>query len=69
RETTERPEAVDAGTVELVGSDREAIVAAVSTLLDDAEKHARMSGAHNPYGDGLAAGRIVTAVREFFAYD
>jgi len=59
RNTTERPEAVEAGTVKLVGTDRTRIVAAVRELLDDAEAHARMSKAINPYGDGHAAGRIV----------
>lgn len=58
RDVTERPEAVDAGTVRLVGADRGKIVEGVSELLSDAQLHARMSAAHNPYGDGLAAKRI-----------
>lgn len=58
RDTTERPEAVDAGTVRLVGTDRARIVAEASRLLDDANAHAAMARAHNPYGDGHAAARI-----------
>lgn len=58
REVTERPEAVDAGTVRLVGADRARIVANVSELLDNRESYLKMSKAHNPYGDGLAAKRI-----------
>lgn len=59
RDTTERPEALEAGTVKLVGTDREKIINEVSTLLDDAAAYARMSQAVNPYGDGLACSRIV----------
>lgn len=58
RDVTERPEAVDAGTVRLVGANREKIVTGVVELLSNADLHARMSAAHNPYGDGLAAKRI-----------
>lgn len=58
RETTERPEAVAAGTVRLVGTDRDRIVAEAERLLDDEAAYLAMSRAHNPYGDGLAAGRI-----------
>jgi len=58
RDTTERPEAVDAGTVRLVGTDAERIVAEASRLLTDAGQYLAMSRAHNPYGDGLAARRI-----------
>lgn len=58
REVTERPEAVEAGTVRLVGTDVERIVSAVGELLDDPAAYQRMSRAHNPYGDGQAAGRI-----------
>jgi UDP-N-acetylglucosamine 2-epimerase (non-hydrolysing) len=58
RDTTERPEAVEAGTVCLVGTDRDRIVAETRALLDDDAKYQRMSRAHNPYGDGLAARRI-----------
>ena len=59
RDTTERPEALDAGTVRLVGTDYDKITCEVSTLLDDASAYERMSQAVNPYGDGLACGRIV----------
>lgn len=62
RETTERPEAVDAGTVELVGTDTGNIVKAVSALLDDPARFQKMSLAHNPYGDGKASQRIVEAL-------
>lgn len=59
RDTTERPEALDAGTVKLVGTDYDKIVGEVSVLLDDEAAYERMSKAVNPYGDGLACGRIV----------
>lgn len=58
RDTTERPEAVDAGTVKLVGTDRVAICDAANLLLDDQEAHEVMARAHNPYGDGQAAARV-----------
>ncbi len=59
RDTTERPEAVEAGTVALVGTDPDLLVERASRLLDDHAAYAAMSVAHNPYGDGRAAGRIV----------
>ena len=59
RDTTERPEALDAGTVKLVGTDYNKIVYEVSTLLNDEVAYEKMSMAVNPYGDGLACGRIV----------
>lgn len=59
RDTTERPEALDAGTVKLVGTDFDKIVNSVSELLDDEEAYQRMSQAVNPYGDGKACPRIV----------
>lgn len=59
RDTTERPEALEAGTVKLVGTDYDKIVGEVSALLDDADVYRKMSMAVNPYGDGLACGRIV----------
>lgn len=59
RDTTERPEAVDAGTVELVGTDPDLLVARANRLLDDQEAYDAMCRAHNPYGDGRAAARIV----------
>ncbi|MGC2659237.1 MAG: UDP-N-acetylglucosamine 2-epimerase (non-hydrolyzing) [Bryobacteraceae bacterium] len=58
REKTERPEAVEAGTVRLVGTDRRAIVNSAMTLLDDAQAYEAMSRIHNPYGDGRASARI-----------
>lgn len=63
RDTTERPEALEAGTVKLVGTDREKIINEVSTLLDNAAAYARMSQAVNPYGDGLACSRIVERLK------
>lgn len=62
RDTTERPEALDAGTVKLVGTDYDKIVSEVSLLLDDPQAYAAMSQAVNPYGDGEACGRIVNAL-------
>jgi UDP-N-acetylglucosamine 2-epimerase (non-hydrolysing) len=59
RDVTERPEAVEAGTVKLVGTDKETIVAETLALLDDGDAYATMSRAHNPYGDGKASQRIV----------
>ena len=58
RDTTERPEAVDAGTVRLVGTDVAAIVGGVTELLEDEGKYREMAFAHNPYGDGRACERI-----------
>jgi UDP-N-acetylglucosamine 2-epimerase (non-hydrolysing) len=63
RDVTERPEAVDAGTVKLVGTDREKIVTECSGLLDDPRAYQTMAMAHNPYGDGRAAGRIIDALQ------
>ena len=62
REKTERPEAVDAGTVKLVGTDEERIVTEASRLLDDETEYARMTRVHNPYGDGRASERIAVAL-------
>ena len=64
RDTTERPEALEAGTVRLVGTDRERIVSEVSRLLDYPEHYRTMSQAVNPYGDGKACGRIVGLFKE-----
>lgn len=58
REVTERPEAVEAGTVQLVGTSRDKIVQAVSLLMENSKEYERMSKAHNPYGDGTASQRI-----------
>ena len=63
RETTERPEAVDAGTVRLVGTDSRRIVDEVTRLLRDEDEYQRMSRAHNPYGDGRACERILLALK------
>ena len=63
RDTTERPEAVEAGTDKLVGTDAEAIVSNVTALLQDKEMYKRMSETHNPYGDGQACERIMVALR------
>ena len=66
REKTERPEALAAGTVALVGTESTQIVAAANRLLQDREAYVRMSQAVNPYGDGKAAERIVAALRYIF---
>jgi UDP-N-acetylglucosamine 2-epimerase (non-hydrolysing) len=63
RETTERPEAVVAGTVKLVGTNQERIVAEAALLLNDGDAYRAMSLAHNPYGDGQAAGRIIEVLQ------
>ena len=62
RDTTERPEAVDAGTVKLVGTDVQLIVTELTRLLDDQCAYEEMSFAHNPYGDGKAATQIISAI-------
>lgn len=63
RDTTERPEAIEAGTVRLVGTDREDIVKQVTSLLHDDDEYLAMSRAHNPYGDGKACERILDALK------
>ena len=63
RDTTERPEALESGTVHLVGTDYDKIMNEVSTLLEDAEAYSKMSQAVNPYGDGMACGRIADALK------
>ena len=63
RDTTERPEALEAGTVKLVGTSRDTIVNELSRLLDDPASYEKMSKALNPYGDGKACGRIVERLR------
>jgi UDP-N-acetylglucosamine 2-epimerase (non-hydrolysing) len=65
RRTTERPEAVDAGTARLIGTDSAAIVTEAAKLLDDPAAYDAMARAHNPFGDGQASGRIVEASRRF----
>lgn len=64
RDTTERPEAVAAGTVKLVGTDSRNIIESVTTLLTDADEYNRMSFAHNPYGDGKACERIMNIIKD-----
>lgn len=64
RDTTERPEAVKAGTVRLVGTDKNAIISQVQELLDSKEKYDAMAQAKNPYGDGKASSRIVNFYKE-----
>jgi UDP-N-acetylglucosamine 2-epimerase (non-hydrolysing) len=64
RETTERPEGVEAGTAKLVGTDEDRIVTEIATLLDDSDAYAAMARAHNPFGDGHAAARIAGVVAE-----
>jgi len=64
RDTTERPEALSAGTVKLVGTDYDKIVAEVSRLIDDKDYYDTMSKAVNPYGDGLACERIISRLKE-----
>jgi UDP-N-acetylglucosamine 2-epimerase (non-hydrolysing) len=66
RETTERPEAVVAGTARLVGTDETQIVGAVRTLLHDEVEYRRMANAVNPYGDGRAAERTIAALAHMF---
>lgn len=66
RENTERPEAVDAGTVRLIGTDEEVVVEAMTTLLTDDAAFTQMANAVNPYGDGRAAERTVAAIRHYF---
>ena len=62
RETTERPEGVTAGTARLVGTDTARIVTEIFTLLDDSHAYESMARAHNPFGDGTAARRIVELI-------
>ena len=64
REVTERPEAIDAGTVKLVGTEPQKIVKNIQDLLDDSELYNSMSNAHNPYGDGHACDRILEILKK-----
>ena len=68
RNTTERPEAVEAGTVKLVGTGKEDVIAATTRLLDDTKYYKTMAEACNPYGDGKAAERIITYLLNHFGY-
>jgi UDP-N-acetylglucosamine 2-epimerase (non-hydrolysing) len=67
RDNTERPEAVSAGTVRLIGTDEQRIVDEVSQLMGDPAHYARMANAVNPYGDGRAAKRSVAAIQQLFS--
>ena len=66
RDTTERPEAITAGTVKLVGTDKDRIVAEVNNLLSNQLDYETMSRAHNPYGDGKACDRIISKIKQHF---
>ena len=66
RDVTERPEAVDAGTVKLVGTNKQAIISGVENILDSEEAYHRMSRLHNPYGDGNAVEKIISGLLEYF---
>ena len=67
RDVTERPEAVDAGTVMLVGTDQDKIVSSVEYVLGNTDVYKRMACAHNPYGDGNAVNRIITTMTEYLS--
>jgi len=69
RDKTERPEAVEAGTVKLVGADEEAIVASALQLLENPKTYDAMARVHNPYGDGRASTRIADAIHSFYNED
>ena len=64
RDTTERPEAIEAGTVRLVGTDKAVIVQSLTELLKKEDEYQKMSKAHNPYGDGLACSKILDVLGE-----
>jgi len=66
RDTTERPEGIEAGTLELVGTDEEKVYQRTHALLTDQDLYQSMSRAANPYGDGRASGRIVDAILHHF---
>ena len=66
RETTERPEAIEAGTVKLLGTDIDLICKEVERLLNNKEEYRKMSQAHNPYGDGKACLRIIDSLEKRF---
>jgi UDP-N-acetylglucosamine 2-epimerase (non-hydrolysing) len=65
RDTTERPEAIDAGTVKLVGTDSATIIDTATALIESDEEYKRMACAHNPYGDGHASAKIVDFLNQF----
>ena len=64
RDVTERPEAIEAGTAKLIGVNVQSIVRNVSSLMENNNEYLKMAKAHNPFGDGLASKRIVSALRE-----
>ena len=64
RDTTERPEAVNAGTVRVIGTSKRQIIDSVEKILTDSEEYNKMSRSHNPYGDGKACKRIVKNLEE-----
>lgn len=64
RDTTERPEALEAGTVKLVGTDKEKIIQEATKLLHVSDEFEKMSKAHNPYGDGKACEKVVEFMKE-----
>ncbi|CJY01786.1 UDP-N-acetylglucosamine 2-epimerase [Streptococcus pneumoniae] len=66
RDTTERPEGIEAGTLKLAGTDEETIFGLADELLSDKEAHDKMAKASNPYGDGRASERIVEAILQHF---
>ena len=68
RSTTERPEAVEYGTVKLVGTEKDVIVSEMQKLLDDEQEYKKMSESINPYGDGLASKRITEIIKKEFSY-
>ncbi len=64
RDTTERPEALEAGTVKLVGTDTQLIISNAQELIDNNHTYEKMSKASNPYGDGFACEKIITFIKE-----
>lgn len=69
RDTTERPEAIRAGTAKLIGSGKDSVVANLRKLLDDEAAYQAMAQAHNPYGDGKACSRILQAIKKYYRLD
>jgi len=67
RETTERPEALNAGTAILVGTNKTSIMQNVKRLLTHEKEYQKMASAHNPYGDGLASKRIIEHLKEILS--
>ncbi len=67
RDTTERPEAIEAGTAKLIGTTSDRIFGEAKTLLSDTAAYQRMANATNPFGDGRASRRIVKIVADYFA--